>query len=124
MPFEILVSPHPSIVKIHYFGDLEANDIISNVRQLNMEEGKPIYLLVDAGDMHPGLPDHFLEAARKSIINHPDVRHMAVYVPQAWLRSILTMILKLLRSRGQLSVHDSMASAEQHMLQLVTAQEE
>jgi hypothetical protein len=123
MSFEILTSSHPGIVKMRYFGDLEAADIISNVSQLNIPAGKPFYMVVDAGGLNMGLPDFFLEAARKSIINHPDVMHMAVYVPQAWLRSIINMIIKLMRSRGRLTVHESMAAAEQHVMQLVSAQE-
>lgn len=119
MPHEILKGKHPDIVILRYFGDIETNDIITDPAELHLNEGRKIYLLADAGDLHPVVPENMWERVQASIIRHENIVHIAIFVKSTVLKVLMGAVLKLTRQHGKLTLHNTFEEAEGHLLKLI-----
>ncbi len=118
MAHEILPSPHPKIVSLRLYGDVQAEDMLLNT-ELGLDKESAVYVLVDASDLTMALPANYLDTARKSFFVNPHLAHMAVYTGSPMLDAIGNMIAKLTRRREQLSLHKSYEAALNHLLKMI-----
>lgn len=119
MPHDVLAGKHPDIVVLRYFGDIEANDIITNPEELHLHEGHAKYLLADAGSVHPVVPEKMWERVQQSIIGHDNLLHIAIFVKSGVLRVLMGAVIKLTRQRNRISLHETFEQAEAHLLKLI-----
>ena len=119
MPHEILAGKHPDIIVLRYYGDIETNDIITDPEELHLNEGHRKYLLADAGDVHPVVPEKMWERVQQSIIGHNNLVHIAIYVKSGILRVLMGAVVKLTRQRSRVSLHSTFEQAENHLLKLI-----
>jgi hypothetical protein len=79
MAYTIMPGSHADFYILTYAGTLETDDLLV-ADELHLNEGRPIYLLIDTARMRDGLPDQFLETIMKSFVVHPNVAYMSVYI--------------------------------------------
>jgi hypothetical protein len=114
MAHTIRPTQHPQCVQIEIHGELTFADMTCS-DALGLGAGQPRWVLLDVSEMDVALPEHFIEASRKSWFMHPDLVHMAVYTRSSLLGNAARMIAKLTRSRDRMSIHDSREKAEAHL---------
>ncbi len=118
MAHEISTGPHPNLVVIRIYGELEAADLNVN-SELGLGSGRPIYLLADLSRMGLGIPENFLDSARKSAFSHPDVKHTAVYLKSGAIAALAKAVSKLTRQQDKVTSLTSYEEAESHLLKLI-----
>ncbi|MCU0475122.1 MAG: STAS/SEC14 domain-containing protein [Anaerolineae bacterium] len=114
MAHTVRPTQHPQCVQIEIHGELTFDDMTCSA-ELGLGQGQPRWVLLDVSEMDVALPEHFIEASRKSWFMHPDLVHMAVYTRSSLLGSAARMIAKLTRSRERMTIHDSREKAEAHL---------
>lgn len=114
MAYIIRQTSHPQWAHIEIHGPLTYEDMTCDAA-LGLGKGEPCWVLLDVSDMDVALPEHFIEASRKSWFMHPDLVHMAVYTRNGLLGNVAKMIAKLTRSRERMTNHDSLEKAEAHL---------
>lgn len=119
MPHTVSQGAHPDIVVLHYFGDIETNDIITDPEELHLNDGRPKYLLVSVDEASPAVPPGMWERVHNSIISHPNIRHIAIAVQSGAFRVLLNAVLKLTRQGSHASLHSTFAEAEGHLSKLI-----
>jgi hypothetical protein len=119
MPHEVSTGKHPDIVVLHYYGDIESDDIITDPEELHLNDGHPKYLLADAGSVHPVVPEGMWERVQHSIISHSNLLHIAIYVKSGALRVLMGAVVKLSRQGKRMSLHNTYEEAETHLLNLL-----
>lgn len=117
MSYEILPGPRPNIVVHKIIGDL-TYDAMTADEGLGLNKGVPMYVLLDLGELNVGLPEGFLDGAKKSYFTNDNLAHMSIYVRSAAIRLIANMVAKVTRRQGKLSLHESYEAAMQHLLDL------
>ena len=118
MAHTITPGTHPNIKVMELEGELTHADMTAD-EALGLNEGKPVYVLLDASKISVGLPPDFLDGARKSYFVHPNLAHMALYVSSVLLRNIGAMVAKLTRRKDKLTIHESREAAMRHLEKLV-----
>jgi hypothetical protein len=118
MAHQISPGPHPNIALMRIWGDLQHVDM-NPVDGLGLNEGKPVYVLLDVSEMHLGLPDGFLDGARNSYFVHPNMVHMAFYSGSSMLNTIAAMVGKLTSRQHKISIHKSYDSALNHLQEMI-----
>lgn len=121
MPHEIKVGKHPDIIILRYYGDIESDDIITDPEELHLNDGRPKYLLADAGDVHPVVPEGMWERVQHSIIGHKSLLHIAIYVKSGALRVLMGAVIKLSRQGNHVTLHNTFEEAEAHLLKLANS---
>lgn len=119
MPHQVLKGKYPELVILHYFGNIEADDIITDPEELHLADGKPKYLLADTGDVNPVVPEGMWERVHHSIISHENLAHIAIHVKSNVLRVLMGAILKLTRQRNRVTLHQTYEEAEAHLIKLI-----
>jgi hypothetical protein len=117
MSHEILPGPKPNIVIHKIIGDLTYEAMTAD-EALGLNKGVPTYILLDLGDLNVGLPEGFLDGAKKSYFTNDNLVHMSIYVKSAAIRLIANMVAKITRRQGKLSLHESYDAAMQHLIDL------
>lgn len=115
MPHEIEPGPHPNIVCLRLYGNLVHEDMhIDDLLGLN--DGKPMYLLMDASSMSLRLPRGFLDGATSSFFINENLRHMALYTGNNTLDLLAKTIANLTHRHTKLSIHKSREEALRYLL--------
>jgi hypothetical protein len=117
MAHEIMPGPNPNIMIMRLSNSLTFEDMTAD-EELGLNEGRPLYVLLDASNIDIALPDNFLSGARQSYFINDNLQHMALYVKSAWLKAIGEMVAKLTRRREKLSVYNSYEAAMAHLVKL------
>jgi hypothetical protein len=118
MAYVVSPGPHPNIALMRIWGDLQHEDMKPN-NELGLNEGRPIYILLDVSEMNVGLPDGFLDGARNSFFIHPNMAHMALFSTSSMLNSIAMMVAKLTGRPGKMSIHNNYDSAFKHLQDMI-----
>jgi hypothetical protein len=118
MAHEILPGPTENILLMRLYGELTKADLLCD-DELHLNEGKLMYVLVDASDMDIGLPAGFMDGKRESFFLNPNLQHVALYTTSWLLNSAAKMLSKITRQREKLSVHDSREAALEHLMTFV-----
>jgi len=118
MAHEVTQGSHPRLVIARMYGTIDGDDLVPNPDEFKLNEGAT-YVLIDSADIHIAVPENFLQAVRNNILAHPNMRHMAVVTQSSGLRVLANMVSKLLRKQGRVSVHETFAAAESHLLGLI-----
>jgi hypothetical protein len=118
MAHEILPGPTANILLMRLYGELTKDDLLCD-DELHLNEGQPMYVLVDASDMDIGLPAGFMDGKRESFFLNPNLQHVALYTTSWLLNSAAKMLGKITRQRDKLSVHDSREAALEHLMTFV-----
>ncbi|HEX2622936.1 MAG TPA: hypothetical protein VHL11_22405 [Phototrophicaceae bacterium] len=121
MPHQVLTGKHPDIVVLRYFGDIEKNDILTDPTELGLEDGHLKYLLADASEVYPSVPEGMWEQVHKSIINHKNLAHIAIAVDSPVFRVLLVAVIKVTRQGNRVSLHQNRDQAETHLMGLIKA---
>jgi hypothetical protein len=114
---QITPGPQSDIVICSIQGELTYDDMTC-VEELGLNEGRPVYILLDVTKMEGGLPPDFLDGARKSWFTHENTAHLALFADSHILRMVGTMVAKLTRRADKLSTHETYAGALGHLQQL------
>jgi hypothetical protein len=120
MPHEVSTGKHPDIIVLRYYGDIESEDIITDPEELHLNDGRPKYLLADATEVHPVVPEGMWERVQHSIIGHNNLAHIAISVKSAPLRVLMGAVVKLSRQGKRMTLHNTYEEAENHLLNLVS----
>lgn len=119
MPHEVSTGKHQDIVVLRYYGDIESDDIITNPEELHLNDGRPKYLLADAGEVHPVVPEGMWERVQHSIISHNNLVHIAICVKSGTLRVLMGAVVKLSRQGKRMTLHNTYEEAESHLMHLL-----
>jgi len=119
MPHAISTGKHQDIIILRYYGNIESDDIITNPQELHLNEGSTKYLLVDASEVHPSVPEGMWDRVRESVIYNQNLLHIAIYVKSLPLRILMGAVFNLTRQQKRVSLHESFADAEGHVLGLI-----
>ena len=119
MAHEILPGPAENILLMRLHGELTKADLLCD-DELSLNDGKLMYVLIDASDMDIGLPAGFMDGKRESFFLNPNLQHVALYTTSWLLNSAAKMLSKITRQREKLSVHESREAAMTHLLTLAT----
>jgi hypothetical protein len=119
MPHEVTVGKDPDIVILRYFGDIETEDIITDPEELHLNDGRMKYLLADASNVNPVVPEGMWERVHASIISNKNIVHIAIAVKSGMLRVLMTAVIKLTRQGSRVSLHSTSEEAENHLLSLI-----
>jgi hypothetical protein len=117
MAHNIVDGPHTDIKIFELYEDLTFADMTAD-KELDLDKGYPVYVLLDGSQMQVGLPADFLSGAKQSWFTNPNLAHLAVYLESAMLRTIAQMVAKITKRRDKLTLHDSRAAALAHLEQL------
>lgn len=117
MAHTIEKTQYDNIVILRIQGDLEKDDLLSD-DELGLNEGKPMYVLVDVSEMDIGLPGNFMEGERKSFAVNPNVKHIAVYSQSTLLNVATRMVAKLTRQQEKISIYHDRNDALKYLLSL------
>lgn len=117
MAHEIFPGSNSQIIVMRLSGALNYDDMTAD-EKLGLNEGRPVYVLLDASQVDVALPENFLSGARGSYFTNPNLEHMALYVKSAWLKAIGEMVAKLTRRKDKLTVHSSYEAAMAHLVRL------
>ena len=110
--------PHPDFYILTYTGALEVADLVVD-DLLHLNEGRPIYLLVDISRMNNTLPDRYIEHIRKCFLVHPNLRYLAGFVSSMPLRMVSNMVVKLTRQQKKITLHDTYDAAYQSVIETI-----
>lgn len=91
--------------------------------ELRLNEGRPMYVMLDASKMAVGLPQDFLDGARQSFFASENLVHLAIYLESALLRNMALMVAKVMRRKEKMTLHQSRAEAIAHLEQLIAVAE-
>lgn len=119
MAHHITVGPRPNI-KICTITESLNHDDMTCEDDLGLNEGTPLYVLLDVSAMNLGLPEQFLDGAKHSFFIHPNLVHMAMYTDSNLLTHIGNMVAKLTQRQEKLSIHSSYDAALKHLLHMAT----
>jgi len=119
MAHEIQPGPQPNIVLMRLYGELTKEDLLCD-QELGLNDGKPMFVLVDVSEMDIGLPASFMDGKRESFFMNPNLQHVSLYTTSWLLSSAARMLGKLTRQRDKLSVHDTREAALNHLMRLVS----
>jgi hypothetical protein len=117
MAHEIQPGPQSNILLLRLYGELTKEDLLCD-DELGLNDGKTLFVLVDASDMDIGLPAGFMDGKRESFFLNPNLQHVALYTTSWLLSSAARMLGKITRQREKLSVHDSREAAMTYLLTL------
>jgi hypothetical protein len=117
MSHEILPGPNANIVIFRLIGDLTYADMTCD-QELGLNDGRPLYVLLDGAKTNVGLPEQFLDGAKRSWFVNENLAHLALYLESSLLRTIGLMVAKMTRRSDKLSLHDSYDAALKHLLKL------
>ncbi len=117
MAHTIEKTQYDNIVILRIQGDLEKDDLLSD-DELGLNQGKPMYVLVDVSEMDIGLPGNFMEGERKSFAVNPNVKHIAVYSQSTLLNVATRMVAKLTRQQEKISIYHDRDDALKYLLSL------
>lgn len=118
MAHTIVPTKHPHIAHIKMSGDLTHEDMTCDA-ELGLGQGKPIFVICDLQRMNLNFPDTFVEHARISFIINPDLQHVAVITMSKLMRSVALTAAALSERRAKISMHDSEADAEAHLMGMI-----
>jgi hypothetical protein len=118
MAYEILPGPHPDIRVMKVMDDLTYEAMTAD-EELGLNQGRPMWVLLDVSQMNAGLPEDFLSGARHSYFVNPNLAHLSLYIKSSILRTIATMVAKVTRRKDKLSLHDSYDKAMNHLVMLM-----
>ncbi len=118
----ITLGPHPDIVLMDIIENLEYADMMAD-EELGLNEGKPLYVMLDVSKMIVGLPEKFLEGARQSFFINDNLIHMSMHVESNVLRTLANMVAKVTNRKNKLSLHDSREKAIAHLLGLIEGEQ-
>jgi hypothetical protein len=117
MVHTITAGPEPNIKIMRIVGDV-TYETMAAVDELGLNEGQPIYILLDISKMSTSLPEDFLDGARNSFFIHPNMAHTAMYTQSTALGTIARMIAKLTRRKDKLTLHATYQEALNHLVAL------
>jgi hypothetical protein len=117
MVHTISAGPFPNI-KIMQIVDSVTYEAMAAVDELGLNQGQPMYILLDISQMTTSLPDDFLGGARNSFFIHPNMAHTAMFTQSTALATLAKMISKLTRRKDKLTIHGSYQDALNHLLAL------
>lgn len=103
-------------------GELTREDMTA-ADALGLNQGKPVFVLLDTTKLNIGLPVDFMDGAKQSYFTHPNLQHLALYTTSSMLGSIGRMVAKLTGKKDHLSVHTDYDSAINHLLDLIALTE-
>lgn len=118
MAHTVLPIKHPNIAHIQMYGDITPEDMTCDAK-LGLGTGKPIYVVVEILNINTHLPDEFIDTARVGFLVHADLAHMAVVTKSSLLKSLALIGATLSMQRDKTSTHDSVESAEAHVLAMI-----
>ena len=113
----ITAGPFPNI-KIMQIVDAVTAEAMAAVDELELNQGQPMYILLDISEMNTSLPEGFLDGARNSFFIHPNMAHTAMYTQSTALGTLAKMISKLTRRKDKLTIHASYQEALNHLVVL------
>ncbi|MBC8171819.1 MAG: hypothetical protein H7X77_09100 [Anaerolineae bacterium] len=117
MAHEITQGPRPNIKICKITESLTHADMTCE-DDLGLNDGVPLYVLLDVSIMNVGLPENFLNGAKNSFFIHPNLVHMAMYTESNLLTTIGNMVAKLTQRKEKLSIYSSYDAALKHLLKL------
>lgn len=123
MAHEILPSPHPAILQMRYYGELEIEDMHLD-HELSAAERDKVYIMLDASDMAITLPPNFMEHVRSSVVMQDNLAHIAVQTRSTTLIALVRVIGRLTGRGYKLSTHSSREEALRYLLELCNAPKE
>lgn len=118
MAHTIIRTTHPNLAHIRITGDLTHEDMTCDA-ELGLGTGKPIYVLCDTLNMKLQLSDDFIDSARVGFLVNPDLQHMAIVTKSSLLRGVGLVAATLSARREKMSMHESTAEAEAHLMALI-----
>ncbi|MEO8606828.1 MAG: STAS/SEC14 domain-containing protein [Chloroflexota bacterium] len=121
MPHQVSTGKHPDIIVLRYYGNIETEDILTDPEELHLNDDHPKYLLADAGEVHPVVPEGMWERVQHSIISHKNLAHIAIFVKSGPLRVLMGAVVKLSRQGKRVTLHNTYEEAETHLLSLVNS---
>lgn len=118
-----MLSPtsHPDILIMKIIGSLNYDDMTCDSK-LRLNE-RPMWIILDVSSMTISLPSNFLNGAMKSWFTNPNTQHLALVTSSGFLKSIGLLVAKVTRRKERLSLHESVAAAEQFLLNKIAAKE-
>jgi hypothetical protein len=116
MAYAIKAGAYADMYILTYTGNLETEDLLVS-NELHLNEGRPIYLLVDILNMNDGLPDRFLETIMQSYVTHPNLGCLAACMTSKLLRMTAGMVIKVTRRADKITVHDTFEAAEKALIE-------
>jgi hypothetical protein len=117
MAHEISAGPKPNIVIFRLIGDLTYADMTCD-QELGLNDGHPLYILLDGAKANVGLPDGFLDGAKRSWFTNENLVHLALYLDSPLLRTIGLMVAKVTRRAEKLSLHNTHEAALHHLVKM------
>lgn len=121
MAYTIVSSTHPHITHVR-FTDLLTQDDLHSDEALGLNAGRLTGVLLDVRTMKLDLPEGFTSGVQTSFFINPNLLHLAVVIESPLLRSVALMAAKMMKQRDKLSLHDTLESAETHLLALLHKQ--
>lgn len=118
MARDILSASHPNIAHMRISGMLTHDDMHCD-KELGLGTGKPVAVLLDVTAMKLDLPEDFLAGASTSFLINPDLMHLALVIKSPLLRSVALMIGRFTQRKDMMSLHDTTADAEMHLLAIL-----
>jgi hypothetical protein len=117
MAHTIEPGPRPNIKIMRLSGELSSADMHAD-EALGLNEGVPVYVLLDGRQMALGLPEGFLDGAKNSYFTNPNLAFLAVVLNNEALKLVAKMVSRLTRRRDKLDVFDNEQQAMAHLLRL------
>jgi hypothetical protein len=110
MAHKITQGPRRDIVFMDIYQELEFDDMTAS-RELGLDSGRKLYVMLDLTKMNVGLPVGFLEGAKKSFFLHDNLVHLSIHVQSDVLKIVANMVAKLTRNPDKLSLHSTREAA-------------
>lgn len=118
MAHTVVPNRHPNIAHLQYYGDVMPEDMTCDAK-LGLGTGKPVYVLLEILNVNTHLHDDFVDTARIGFLVHGDLAHTAVITKSALIKSMALIGATLSSRRDKISIHNTLAEAEAHLLALI-----
>jgi hypothetical protein len=113
------ITPGPNAnIKICTITESLNHDDMTCEADLGLNDGMPLYVLLDVSQMDVGLPPNFLDGAKHSFFLHPNLIHMAMYTKSSLLTTVGKMVAKLTHRQEKLSIFTSYEDAINHLMSM------
>jgi hypothetical protein len=122
MAHEVLPRPLPDIAILRIYGELTHDDMTCD-EELGINDGRRFYLLIDTNEMQVGLPDQFMDGAKRSWFMHANLIHMSMAMDSMMLRMVAKMVSKVTRRQDKMSLYTTREAALNHLLALAAKQD-
>lgn len=107
--------PYPHFYILAYRDELMYEELFLD-EPLHLNEGHPVYILIDTSAMYNRLPENFMQGIVRSFIINPNIAAMAVYIPSIPLRVVAHMVVNALRLHKKVSIFQTYHDAYAHLI--------